>query len=66
MRNEKYPTRSPKTLKKMPDGNPFPYQQAEQAGGGVTEPVKAEGFRKEKKYNPKLLPNEGDKGYGGH
>ena len=65
MRNQKYPTRSPKSLKKMPDGNPYPYQQAEQADGGVTEPIVAEGMRKEPKYNPKLLSNEGDKGSGG-
>lgn len=61
-----YPTGKAKSLKKMPDGNPYPYEQAEQADKGVTEPVKAEGFKKEKKYSPSPLSNEGDKGMGGH
>ncbi len=62
----KYPLKKPGSLKKMPDGNPFPYEQGEQADGGVTEPQGVESKEGKPKYNPKPLSNEGDRGAGGH
>ena len=62
----KYPLKKPGSLKKMPDGNPFPYEQGEQADKGVTEPQGVESPKKEPKYSPKPLSNEGDRGEGGH
>ena len=62
----KWPQRKAKAMKKMPDGNPYPYEQAEMADGGVTEPEVSDGIRPGLKYTPKPTKNIGDDGLGGH
>ena len=65
MRNPDYPSGKPKSLKKMPDGNPFPYERTYEAEGGVFDDEVVDGMRKEEKYSPKVDSNEGDDGSGG-
>lgn len=60
----KFPTEKAKAMKKMPDGNPYPYELPDMAHGGITEPEVTESVRAEQKYTPKPSSNIGDEGKG--
>jgi len=62
----KYPSGKPKSLKKMPDGHPYPYERTYDAYGGVSDDSKVESRQGKVKYSPKPLKNVGDDGSGGH
>lgn len=59
-----YPLGKPKNLKKMPDGNPYPYERGYAAESGVQDDDKVEG-KQEFKYKPSIPSFEGDSGLGG-
>lgn len=59
-----YPTNKPRNLKKMPDGNPFPYEMDEMVEGGVYDDDKVDGFKGEPNYKAKAESQTGDDGRG--
>lgn len=59
-----YPTNKARKLKKMPDGNPFPYEMDEMVTGGVYDEDKVDKFNPEPNYSPKEPKNVGDDGNG--
>lgn len=65
MGNPDYPSGKAKSLKKMPDGNPFPYEREDVAENGVCDDLVVEKVRPEEKYTPNVSSNEGDDGSGG-
>ena len=61
----KSPTGKPKAMKKMPDGNPFPYEREHIAIGGISDDLVTEG-KKPFNYSPKPNSETGEDGKGGH
>ncbi len=61
--NIKYPEGKIKSLKKMPDGNPYPYERSFDADGGIQDDEKADGFNSFS-YEPSDNKNVGDDGKG--
>jgi hypothetical protein len=59
-----YPKGSKPNLKKMPDGNPYPYELANEADEGIEDVIKVEGFESEPDYKPKADSQQGDSGEG--
>jgi hypothetical protein len=59
----KYPTGKAKSLKKMPDGNPYPYESTYEAENGVQDEEVANGKRSFD-YTPEAPSNVGDDGKG--
>ena len=59
----KYPTGKPRNLKKMPDGNPYPYEFTSQAEDGVFDNEVADG-KQNFDYTPEAQKNTGDSGGG--
>lgn len=66
IKNPKYPTKSVPPMKKMPDGNPYPYEQGEQVDGGVSAPEKVSKGSGKLNYKPTPPSNIGEDGLGGH
>ena len=58
-----YPTGKSRNLKKMPDGNPYPYENTYEAEGGVQDDEVADGKRNFD-YTPEAQENIGDSGRG--
>lgn len=60
----KYPTGKTKNLKKMPDGNPYPYEQMEDVEDGVFGEEKAATGFGQPSYSPDEQSQTGDDGRG--
>ena len=59
-----YPTGKVKNLKKMPDGNPYPYEQMEDVRDGVFGEERASKGSGDPSYSPKAESQTGDDGNG--
>lgn len=59
-----YPTGKVKNLKKMPDGNPYPYEQMEDVEDGVWGEERAAKGLGDPSYTPKAEEQVGDSGRG--
>ena len=59
----KYPTGKAHNLKKMPDGNPYPYESTYQAEDGVQDGEVVDG-KNQFDYSPEAPKNTGDDGRG--
>ena len=61
-----YPKGNLPNLKKMPDGNPYPYELGSEAEDGISDTEKVDGFNSERNYKPSAEEQNGEDGLGGH
>lgn len=62
--DQKYGSGKVKSMKRMPDGNPYPYEQECIAENGVEDLEKVDGFNSEPDMSSKVEKQTGDDGKG--